>query len=274
MRRLALILLGLLLLVGAAAAADTLTLPAADPSVNQHKDINVLLSAENGLSGYNITFTVENDTVARIASVTFPAWASLHSASTVPAANVTIVGADLGNQVTAPANTLIATLAIEGRAVGTTTITATVNQLDDDAGGTITPTITNGTITVTSSLRPPATSTIAPVSTALSVDLLGAIGGEEIPEPGDEAIDWTALIGATAGAYTAPLGPLAYVIIFAIPFLMMWITQRDMTLPGIVGALLGLFIIIRLPAEFHLVATTFIAISIVAVVYSLVKERA
>jgi hypothetical protein len=128
-------------------------------------------------------------------------------------------------------------------------------------------------IRVTTS-RPRATSTIAPVSTALSVDLLGAIGGEEIPEPGDEAIDWVALIGATAGAYTAPLGPLAYVIIFAIPFLMMWITQRDMTLPGIVGALLGLFIIIRLPAEFHLVATTFIAISIVAVVYSLVKERA
>jgi len=30
---------------------------------------------------------------------------------------------------------------------------------------------------------------------------------------------------------------------------------------------------VRLPAEFHLVAVTFIAISIVAVVYSLVKER-
>ena len=69
------------------------------------------------------------------------------------------------------------------------------------------------------------------------------------------------------------LGPLAYTLIFSIPFLMMWITQRDMTLPGLVGALFGLFIIVRLPAEFHLVAVTFIAISIVAVVYSLVKER-
>jgi hypothetical protein len=63
------------------------------------------------------------------------------------------------------------------------------------------------------------------------------------------------------------------VLVFAIPFVMMWITQKDLTLPGLAGALIGLFVIIRLPAEFHLVAVSFIAISIVAVVYSLMKER-
>ena len=121
--------------------------------------------------------------------------------------------------------------------------------------------------------RPRATEPIDNVSTSLVDDLINSLGGETVPEPGNDTINWTGLISTIAGAYTSVLGPLAYTLIFSIPFLMMWITQRDMTLPGLVGALFGLFIIVRLPAEFHLVAVTFIAISIVAVVYSLVKER-
>ena len=121
--------------------------------------------------------------------------------------------------------------------------------------------------------RPRANESIDNVSTSLVDDLINSLGGETIPEPDEDTINWTGLISTIAGAYTSVLGPLAYTLIFSIPFLMMWITQRDMTLPGLVGALFGLFIIVRLPAEFHLVAVTFIAISIVAVVYSLVKER-
>jgi len=130
-------------------------------------------------------------------------------------------------------------------------------------------TISSGTITV----RPRASATIPTLSTDLKDDLINSLGGETVPEPGEDTINWTGLISTIGGAYTSILGPLAYTLIFSIPFLMMWITQRDMTLPGLVGVLLGLFIIVRLPAEFHLVAVTFIAISIVAVVYSLVKER-
>ncbi len=121
--------------------------------------------------------------------------------------------------------------------------------------------------------RPRANESIDNVSTSLVDDLINSLGGETVPEPGEDTINWTGLISTIGGAYTSILGPLAYTLIFSIPFLMMWITQRDMTLPGLVGALFGLFIIVRLPAEFHLVAVTFIAISIVAVVYSLVKER-
>lgn len=127
--------------------------------------------------------------------------------------------------------------------------------------------------TVSSSIRPRASATIPTLSTDLKDDLIDSLGGETVPEPGNDTINWTGLISTIGGAYTSILGPLAYTLIFSIPFLMMWITQRDMTLPGLVGALFGLFIIVRLPAEFHLVAVTFIVISIVAVIYSLVKER-
>ena len=123
------------------------------------------------------------------------------------------------------------------------------------------------------SIRPRASATIPTLSTDLKDDLIDSLGGETVPEPGEDTINWTGLVSTIGGAYTSVLGPLAYTLIFSIPFLMMWITQRDMTLPGLVGALFGLFIIVRLPAEFHLVAVTFIVISIVAVIYSLVKER-
>jgi hypothetical protein len=143
----------------------------------------------------------------------------------------------------------------------------------ETAAPPVTPTISSGTITVSSSIRPRASATIPTLSTDLKDDLIDSLGGETVPEPGNDTINWTGLISTIGGAYTSILGPLAYTLIFSIPFLMMWITQRDMTLPGLVGALFGLFIIVRLPAEFHLVAVTFIVISIVAVIYSLVKER-
>jgi len=174
---------------------------------------------------------------------------------------------------TAPASTTIVSLVVQGLALGSANLTATVNQIDDDAGGSVTPTISSGTITVSSSIRPRASATIPTLSTDLKDDLIDSLGGETVPEPDEDTINWTGLISTIAGAYTSVLGPLAYTLIFSIPFLMMWITQRDMTLPGLVGALFGLFIIVRLPAEFHLVAVTFIVISIVAVIYSLVKER-
>lgn len=88
-----------------------------------------------------------------------------------------------------------------------------------------------------------------------------------------EGMNWTALVSASYSPYYAVFGNLAAVLIFAIPFLMAWIRQRDMTVPGILGIILGLFIILRLPAEFHQIAATFITFSVVAVVFTLFKER-
>jgi len=127
--------------------------------------------------------------------------------------------------------------------------------------------------TATADERPRATATFTPLPTTIADRITDALGGKEQPEAGDEGLDWTGLLQEAYDAYETPLGPLAAIIIFAIPFLMMWIAQRDMTIPGIVGAVIGLFIIIRLPANFHVLAVTFIAISVVAVIYSLMKER-
>jgi hypothetical protein len=74
-------------------------------------------------------------------------------------------------------------------------------------------------------------------------------------------------------AYTDILGNVAAGIIFAIPFLMMWIMGNSVTLPSVIGIMEGGFILYRLPEQFHLVAVGFIALSVIAIIYSLLKEK-
>lgn len=121
--------------------------------------------------------------------------------------------------------------------------------------------------------RPIAHATIAPISTDMYVRVLGIFGDHTTITNESAAIDWSAIFSIVGDAYTGTMGKMALIVIFAIPFLMMWITQRDMTLPGLVGLLLGLYILVMLPADMVRVAIVFIAMSITAVVYSLLKER-
>lgn len=122
--------------------------------------------------------------------------------------------------------------------------------------------------------RPKTNVTIAmPDNT--SVDLmLDWFGGEESynETAGTGMMNWTAFPRMVYYPYEAIFGSLAGVLIFAIPFMMGWIRQRDMTVPGIVGIMFGAFIGLLLPAEYHIVAWAFIAFSVTAVIYSLYKE--
>lgn len=171
-------LIGLILLVGTA-AADSLVVLDAYPTLDDMSTVAVRLSATNGLSGYNLTFTVADSGVARIYSVSFPTWVTLNSAGSLPASTVTVVGVDLGDAVAAPCTSEeIAYITIDALAAGTTTLNITVNQIDDDIGGSVTPSVTNGTITVSTEGAAASTSTypLVPFSTTLNgnVDMISA----------------------------------------------------------------------------------------------------
>ena len=87
-----------------------------------------------------------------------------------------------------------------------------------------------------------------------------------------QPLNWAALVRIAYSPYSAKLGNLALLIIFAIPFLMMWIRQQNSLIPAIAGMILGSFIIAWLPEEYHLAAMGFIGLSILAVIFGLVKE--
>lgn len=116
--------------------------------------------------------------------------------------------------------------------------------------------------------------TIATVSTAAYNSIITSIGGNTSPANATAAKpNWTMFLTATINPYTTQMGYLAYVIIFAIPFLLMWLMHGDMVPAAVAGIIIGGFGLTYLPSEYHLLAGVFVAIAVVAVVYSLLKER-
>lgn len=125
--------------------------------------------------------------------------------------------------------------------------------------------------------RPNTTTTLTPVPTDRYEEWIAIFGGDSIvvtspvPTP-----NWTGWTTVSLGVYTdafEPVGWVAIVIVFAIPFIMLWLMQGNATLPLVLGAMAGVYIIPRLPAAYQPVAMGFIGLSVVAIFYSLFKER-
>ena len=119
-------------------------------TIGSTTEVSITLNeAKEGLSGYNLTVSLSNATVAEIVSASFPPWAYLNDNSIFPADSVWIKAIDLTDQIKSGAtDTKLATLEIRGDNVGTTDIVVTVTQIDDDGGYPINPFTESGSISV------------------------------------------------------------------------------------------------------------------------------
>ena len=81
------------------------------------------------------------------------------------------------------------------------------------------------------------------------------------------------ILKVALSVYEDTWGNAALVILFAMPFLMAWIMGSNVTLPSVMGLITGGFILWRLPEQYQLVAIVFIGLSVIAIIYSLLKER-
>ncbi len=100
-------------------------------------NLSITLSeAPNGLSGYNITISLSNASIAEINSVDFPDWALLNSVGLLPAESVWIKAVDLQNSIIKGAsNVILANVTLRGKSEGIARVLLTVRQIDDDDGG-------------------------------------------------------------------------------------------------------------------------------------------
>ena len=135
-------------IITATLASSSPTLTVSDGQVyaiGETATINITLSkAPNGLSGYNISISLSNASVAEIISVSFPDWATLHSNSSLPADSAWIKAADINDKIKSGENITLAILTIRGDNYGDTEIAATVTKMDDDDGNPINPSIKYG----------------------------------------------------------------------------------------------------------------------------------
>jgi uncharacterized repeat protein (TIGR01451 family) len=102
------------------------------PGSSQNVQI-VMDEIPNGLSGFNITFTIIDPEIAEITAVSHPTWAILKSNSTTPSSSVWIKASDLTN-ITVPGNTNVpfGTITIKGKKAGTTDLNITGGYYDPD----------------------------------------------------------------------------------------------------------------------------------------------
>lgn len=142
--------------------------------------------------------------------------------------------------------------------------------------GTPTPTATH-TPFLGNCSRAMAVETIAtPDGPPLYLSFLSIIGGDQQMTENDTASDFfniEALPGTALSVYTSQMGGLAVVIIFSLPFFMLWIIGRGIEIPTIIGIVIGVFAITRLPGEYQLPAVAGIALGVTAILYTMLKER-
>jgi hypothetical protein len=119
-----------------------------------------------------------------------------------------------------------------------------------------------------------ATGTITTIPTDAYNTILESMGGNTTPATvEDSRTNLTMLLSGLLTVYTDPMGTVALVIIFSVPFVLMWLMQSDMVPAAIAGIITGAFMLAFLPAEYSMLASIFVVLAILAIVYSLLKER-
>ena len=233
--------------------------------------INIMLdSAPAGLSGYNMNVSISDS--AEISGLSLPSWASVWDSSSTPTNEIQISAADINDNILPGAtNILLATLEISALEVGSATPNITFSIIDDDVGSPITVTTEESLITLEGGLRPKASQTLEELDEDAYDLLLASMGGtQQLNESVD--IDWLGLKAAAEHPYVTAIGSLFYVIVFSLPFLMQWLRQGSMAIPGVIGIILGGVMLAKIPPEYHIVAVAFLALSILAIVWAILKE--
>jgi len=122
-------------------------------------------------------------------------------------------------------------------------------------------------------LRPQAVKTLPTLDEGPYQHLIDAFGGDHQLNDTTDGVDWLGIKDAAEEPYTAALGSLFFALIFALPFVMQWIRQGNMAIPAVLGIILGGIMLTKTPAEYHIAAVAFIALSVLAVVWGVIKDR-
>ena len=84
--------------------------------------------------------------------------------------------------------------------------------------------------------------------------------------------DWAPQIIGIMSVYPDFLGPLALVLMFSIPFFMMWLSHGNMKLLGFLGFLVGIFVFFYLPPNYEIAALIFMVISAAGLIWGWFKQ--
>jgi uncharacterized membrane protein len=85
--------------------------------------------------------------------------------------------------------------------------------------------------------------------------------------------NWGQMIFQTINVYPDFLGQIGWMVLFGMPFIMMWIAHADMTAAAIVGFILGVYVVGFLGTQYMGLGIAFMAIAVAAEAWSLLQKR-
>jgi PKD repeat protein len=114
-------------------------------------EIDVTVSSlPEGLSGYNLTVTVDDPAIADITGISYPSWVTVTENSSLPGSPVYLAALDGGENIQPGAeDVVLATLTVSGKDMGLANLSIGVHRLDDDEGYRIEPELATGEVEVT-----------------------------------------------------------------------------------------------------------------------------
>ena len=117
-----------------------------------------------------------------------------------------------------------------------------------------------------------ATNQIANISSARVGEFFNySFGGDTLNSTG--LPNWGMGLFTVANVYPDYVGNIAWFVLFAIPFLMMWLAHTDMMPASLVGIFIGLYVIGFIGNQYFGFAIAMIALSISGLLWSIYMRR-
>jgi hypothetical protein len=82
---------------------------------------------------------------------------------------------------------------------------------------------------------------------------------------------WAPAIQTLIGVYPDFLGPIAYLLLFLIPFGMIWMAHGNMKLLGILGIITSIFVAAYLPSNFFAAAVICMVVSVAGFIWGMTR---
>lgn len=123
-------------------------------------------------------------------------------------------------------------------------------------------------VIVSSSIRQAATSPVSHVEESMGSGILGYVANASTPGP-DGQPDLMASITGLLNPYENIMAAWFYLLLFAVPYLIIWIRQKNTLIPSILGILFATFILVKFPATAIPVAIILLVLSISGGIYGI-----
>jgi len=89
----------------------------------------------------------------------------------------------------------------------------------------------------------------------------------------DSELNITKMSAVGASPYTDILGSIFWGILFAVIFIMIWLRQEDITIPALLGLIIGASLWASMPSDWTSMAMSLTVVSFAGLVFSLIKGR-